>query len=114
MQAKQIKQKLGIAGVSSNELAWASKKTTPKAQIDLLIDRKDDVINVCEIKYTKEPFSIDSDYEKNLIHKVEALRSETDTKKALWITMISFSGLKNNKYKNIVINELAGDDLFDK
>ncbi|MBQ9200255.1 MAG: ATP-binding protein [Lachnospiraceae bacterium] len=114
MHTKQIKQKLGIAGVSSNELAWASKKTSPKAQIDLLIDRKDDVINVCEIKYTKEPFSIDSNYENNLIHKVEALRSETGTKKALWITMISFSGLKNNKYKNIVINELTGDDLFDK
>ena len=45
MHTKQIKQKLGIAGVSSNELAWASKKTTPKAQIVLLIDRKDDVIN---------------------------------------------------------------------
>ena len=112
LHTKQIKQKLGISGVSSNESAWESKKTKPGAQIDLLIDRKDDVVNVCEIKYSQEPFSIDADYEKKLIHKVEALRTETGTKKALWITMITFSGLANNQYKNCVVYELVGDDLF--
>lgn len=112
LHTKQIKQKLGISGVSSNESAWESKKTKPGAQIDLLIDRKDDVINVCEIKYSQEPFSIDAEYEKKLIHKVEALRTETGTKKALWLTMITFSGLLDNQYKNCVVSELAGDDLF--
>ncbi len=44
LHIKQIKQKLGISGVSSNELAWMSKKTIPQAQIDLLIDRKDEYL----------------------------------------------------------------------
>ena len=59
-----------------------------------------------------EPFSIDAEYEKKLIHKVEALRTETGTKKALWLTMITFSGLSDNQYKNCVVSELVGDDLF--
>lgn len=112
LHTKEIKQKLGISGVSSNEYAWMSKRTKPGAQIDLIIDRKDDVINVCEIKYSQEAFSIDADYEKKLIHKVEALRTETNTKKAIWITMITFAGLVNNQYKNCVACEMVGDDLF--
>lgn len=109
---KQIKSALGISGVSSKETAWSSKNTTTGAQIDLLIDRKDDVINVCEIKFSQDEFTIDSEYEKNLIHKIEIFRNETKTKKALWLTMITFSGLKHNQYKNIVMSELTGEDLF--
>lgn len=112
LHIKQIKQKLGISGVSSNEFSWYSKKTNPGAQIDLLIDRKDDVINICEIKYSQEKYTIDAEYEKDLIHKREVLRTETNTSKALWITLITYSGLTENKYKNIAVNEIVGDDLF--
>ena len=108
----QIKKALGISGISAHEFAWMSKKTTPCAQVDLLIDRKDDVINVCEIKYTQNEYSIDADYEKELVHKVETFRTETKTKKSLCLTMISFSGLHKNKYSNIVLNELSSDALF--
>ena len=109
---KQIKQALGISGVSSHETAWSSKKSTPGAQIDLLIDRKDDVINVCEIKYSQNEFAIDADYEKALIHKLESFRTETKTKKALWLTMLTFAGIKRNQYKNIVLSEVTGEELF--
>ncbi|SER01486.1 hypothetical protein SAMN02910369_02883 [Lachnospiraceae bacterium NE2001] len=109
---KQIKYALGIAGLSSSEYSWYSKKTKPGVQIDLLIDRKDDIINVCEEKYSKEPFTIDTSYETDLIHKIEVFRKETNTKKALWLTMISFSGIKMNSHSNIVINSITGDDLF--
>jgi len=112
LHTKQIKNALGISGIFSNEFSWRSKKTEDGAQIDLLIDRKDDVINVCEIKYTENDFAIDSKYEKELVHKMDVLRNETKTKKALWLTMITLSGLKDNKYKNIVVNELSGEDLF--
>ncbi len=109
---KQIKNALGIAGISSKELSWSSKKSKPGAQIDLLIDRKDDVINICEIKYSQEEFSIDAKYNKELIHKVETFRKETKSKKSLWLTMISFSGLYQNEYSSSVVNVLTGDDLF--
>ena len=109
---KQIKKALGISGISSSDYSWYSKKTKPGVQIDLLIDRKDDVINVCEEKYSKNEFTIDASYEKELIHKLETFRSETGTKKALWLTMISFSGIKKNSHSNIIVNNITADDLF--
>lgn len=109
---RQIKQALGISGISSNVYAWKSKKSKPGAQIDLLIDRKDDVINLCEAKYSQEEFAIDAVYEKDLIRKREVFRNETGSKKALWITMITFSGLKKNPYRNEVVNEISSDVLF--
>ncbi|SES43288.1 hypothetical protein SAMN04487884_1537 [Butyrivibrio fibrisolvens] len=112
LHINQIKKALEIAGVSSNTFAWRSKKSKPGAQIDLLIDRKDDVINLCEIKYSVEEFEIDSNYEKELIHKAECFRHETATKKALWTTMITYAGLKKTTIKDIVACELTGNDLF--
>ena len=109
---RQIKQALGISGVSSRETAWTSRKSDPGAQVDLLIDRKDDVINLCEIKYSQDEFSIDANYEKNLINKIETFRNETKTKKSVWLTMLTFSGLKKNSCSGIVMAELTGDDLF--
>ena len=78
----------------------------------MLIDRKDDVINLCEIKYSQDEFSIDANYEKNLSNKIETFRNETKTKKSVWLTMLTFSGLKKNSYSGIVMAELTGDDLF--
>lgn len=68
----------------------------------MLIDRKDDVINICEMKYTDEEFSIDSKYEKELLHKLELFRNETSPKKALLITLITATGLKKNEYSDVV------------
>ncbi|MBR0163326.1 MAG: ATP-binding protein [Lachnospiraceae bacterium] len=109
---RQIKSALGIAGISSHEYAWKSKKASPGAQVDLLIDRKDDVINLCEIKYTAEVFQIDVSYHRELVHKTETFREETRTKKAILLTMISCEGIRQNKYSNIVVKELTGNDLF--
>ena len=98
----QIKSALGIGGVSTVEYSWSSKQKKNGAQIDLLIDRKDDVINICEMKYTDEEFSIDSKYEKELLHKLELFRNETSPKKALLITLITATGLKKNEYSDVV------------
>ena len=108
----QMKLALGISGVASREYAWASKKSEPGAQIDLLIDRKDDVINLCEIKYSRDLYSIDATYERELAHKVEVFRSETKTKKSLWLTMLTFSGLNRNEHSGLVTSGLTGEDLF--
>lgn len=113
LHINQIKKKLGISGILSHEFAWRSSKTEPGAQIDMLIDRKDDVINICEEKFSIEEYSIDKEYEQKLINKREAFRRETRTKKALHMTMITFSGLKKNMYSGSVIHEITGDDLFD-
>ena len=108
----QIKSALGISGVSCTECSWTSKQKKDGAQIDLLIDRKDDVINICEIKYTDEEFCVDAKYEKELIHKQELFRKETKQKKAMLITLITVEGLKRNEHSDIIQNTIISNSLF--
>lgn len=112
LHTKQIKHALGITGISSWEYSWSSRKSSPGVQIDLLIDRKDDVINICETKFTENEFEITAAYEKDLRRKVEVFREETGSEKSLQLTMISFSGIKHNAYKNVVVHDLTGEELF--
>lgn len=108
----EIKKILNIYGVQSIDYSFNSKKRQGGCQIDLLIDRKDNIINLCEMKYTLNPFEIDLNYEKTIINKIEVFKEETKTKKTIFVTLISFSGLKKNEYSNIVVNEITGDDFF--
>ncbi|MBQ7564856.1 MAG: AAA family ATPase [Lachnospiraceae bacterium] len=108
----QIKQALGISGVSSTEYSWRSASKKGGAQIDLLIDRRDDVINICEMKYTDTEFVIDQKYEEELRTRVELFRTEVRSDKALHITLVTEGGLKRNEYSDVVQNVVSGDDLF--
>lgn len=112
LHTPQIKQCLGISGVETTEYAWKSKDSRPGAQIDLLIDRKDGVINICEAKFSLAPYEIDFEYEQKLRNKIEAFSKETSTKKALHLTLISANGLLHNSHSGIVQNEINGEDLF--
>lgn len=77
----QIKNALEIRGVETKEYAWYSRTSSPEVQIDLLIDRRDNVINLCKMKCTDQPFSIDASYERQLLEKSAVFRSESKTKK---------------------------------
>ena len=112
LHISHIKAVLGIQGVDSFEYSWRSRESKPGAQIDLVIDRKDDVINICEIKYVEGEFRIDAPYEKQLQNKITAFRQETKTAKAVHLTMITVGGLSHNAHSGIVINEITGDELF--
>ena len=81
------------------------------AQIDLLIDRKDDTINICEMKWASSPFVIKSDYDMELRNKVTAFVRETQTRKAVHTTMITTYGVKN-MYVDDYQSEVILDDLF--
>jgi hypothetical protein len=83
------------------------------AQIDLLIDRPDDAITVCEIKYTSAPFRIDKPYAKSLLNKVEVFKARTGTEKQIFIAMISAAGLQESMYSEELISaRVSADDLF--
>lgn len=116
----QIKKKLGIAGVLSDESAWFSRKdpnvedASPGAQIDMLIDRRDRVINVCEMKFSINEFAIDREYDKTLRNKVDVFRRETGTNKTIQLTMITTFGVKQGKYSSIVGSQVLLDDLFEQ
>lgn len=111
---EQIKAKLGIQGVITTVYSWSvtGSKEKPGAQIDLLIDRSDDVINLCEIKYSKAPFQITNTIDASLQNKRERFIQETDTEKAVHLTMITTMGLSDNPYAWDVQSVVTMDDLF--
>lgn len=111
---QQIKAALGIAGVLSNVYSWRKEadETSDGAQVDLLIDRKDQVINLCEMKYSLSEYAIDAEYEQKLRNKKSAFIDATNTRKAVHLTMVTTFGIKANAHSGIVQNEVKLDDLF--
>ena len=108
----KIKEALGITGVDTMEYAWRSETSISGAQIDLIIDRKDDVINLCEMKYTDDVFKMDkSEYEK-LMNRLNTFQNETHPKKAIHMTLVSSNGLSNGKYASAFQNVINGEQLF--
>lgn len=105
---REIKQALGISGVQTSIASWH----TTKAQIDLVIDRKDQVINLCEMKFSIKPFVINKKYAANLRNKIGSFREDTNTNKALFLTMLTTYGLAKNQYTGMVQNDLTMDVLF--
>jgi len=105
----QIKKALGIGGVSTSVASWQSKE----AQIDLLIDRKDQIINICEMKFSTKPFLIDKKYDEVLRRKRGFFREQTGTKKGIWVVMITTYGLVENMYQWSAEKSLTMDVLFE-
>jgi AAA+ ATPase superfamily predicted ATPase len=105
---RQIKNKLGISGIQSDICSWK----TENAQIDLLIDRRDQTINLCEIKFSQSEYEITKQYDEHLRKRIEEFRSVTKTRKALHQTFITTYGVKKNMYQAIVQSEVVLDDLF--
>jgi hypothetical protein len=110
---RQIKKALGISGVHADVSSWVSRGDGRGAQVDLIIDRADRVINLCEIKFAKGPFEIDRTYDLALRGKIEVFRNETKTRKALHLTMITTYGVKPGKYAGLVQSEVNMDKLLE-
>ena len=111
---QQIKNKIGIAGVMTEISSWSKQGNDEEdgVQIDLLIDRRDRVINLCEIKFSGAQFEIKKEYDIKLKNKVEVFREATKTNKTIQMTMITTYGIKKNMYSNYVGKEITLDDLF--
>jgi len=110
---RQIKKALGISGVHTDVSSWISRGEGKGAQIDLVIDRADRVINLCEMKFAKGPFEIDRAYDLALRGKIETFRNETKTRKALHLTMITSYGVKPGKYTSLVQSEVIIDEILE-
>jgi hypothetical protein len=115
--APNLKKSLGIAGVETTEAPWyyrpSGDSEVPGAQIDLLIDRKDNTINICEMKFTEAEFIIDSRYSADLRRKIDVFKRVSRTRKNVFLTMVTTFGIKDNKYsKELVSNSLSLDDIF--
>lgn len=116
---EEIRKAIGISAVQCNMSSWFSRgkkedgKTTRGAQIDLLIERRDHVINLCEIKFSLNQYEIDKDYDEKLRNKIETFRRESKTTKAIQAVMITTYGIKKNMYSNRIQSEVILDDLFE-
>lgn len=112
---RQIRAALGISGVHVEAYAWshAPDETYPVgAQIDLLLDRSDGVVNVCEMKFSPDKFVIDAKMEEGLMRKLAVFSSVSRTRKAVHLTMVTPFGLLANAHSGRVQSEVTLDDLF--
>jgi len=112
LHVKEIKEALSIAGIQSLVSSWRSEKISPGAQVDLIIKRKDGIINLMEIKFSNSKFVITKSFEENLRNKIIAFKAETKTRKAVHLLMLTTYGLSENKYSETVQKELVLNDLF--
>lgn len=109
----QIKKALGISGVITTHSAWSKRNDDAEGtQIDLLITRNDNVINMCEMKYYSDNFSVGKDYYRVLLHRQEILTKEISPKFSIHNTLITTFGLTYNEYSGIFSNVITMDDLF--
>lgn len=110
---KQIKKALGISGVITTHSAWSKREDDKDgAQIDLLILRNDNVINMCEIKYYSNDFAVDKAYCQVLLNRQNLLLKEIPKKYSVHNTLITTFGLSYNEYSGIFSNVITLDDLF--
>lgn len=105
----QVKKALRIDAIFSTNSSWFNKA----AQIDLLIDRDDNIINVCEMKFYNAPYTIDKKHYLNLKNKMTSLQQETKTRKNIFLIMITTFGINQNGYSSeLVQNEIELKSLF--
>ncbi|MGH7240443.1 MAG: AAA family ATPase, partial [Candidatus Saccharimonadales bacterium] len=112
----QIKSELGISGVYTSYSSWhqAGHKMIDGSQIDLLLDRADDTINICEIKFNTKKFVIDKRYSQVLEQKIAVFREDMPAGKSTLLTFITTYGVADNEYKQqLVDNEITMTALFD-
>jgi len=110
---EQIKRKLGISGVITNVYTFRSLKLKSGAQIDIVIDRRDSTVNLCECKYSSRAYTLTERDADDLDRRRGVFLQETGTKKSIHMTMITANGLSHNAYCNDIQAEITLDDLFD-
>lgn len=114
LHVPQIKQKLGISGVATNVYSWrtTANEYHSGAQVDLVIDRNDSTINLCEMKFSDDIFALTKDEADKLQNRRTAFMLDTKTNKSVRITLVTTYGAVHNKYWKSVSSEIVLDDLF--
>lgn len=111
----QIRAALGIAGVLTGAYSWRGRKTEDgdrPVQIDLLLDRRDGVINLCEMKYSSAPYELDAEETERLAERAAQFVRQTGTRKAVSTVLVAASGANRNKYSGNIQAVVTLDDLF--
>lgn len=117
LHGEQIKKALGISGMSCDLSTWKiyanKEQSIPGAQIDLIIDRSDRMTHLCEIKFSKGPYRITSEYEQKLRERMEIFRELTKSRKSLVHTFITTYGVADGIHSSVVHSEVSMESLFE-
>ncbi|MBR4215949.1 MAG: AAA family ATPase [Bacteroidales bacterium] len=111
---QNIAKALGINGIHNQFLPWRfiGDEYSDGAQIDMLINRADNMIDLCEMKFCATEFSISKDYDANLRHKLQTFLDHSQSKKSVNMVLITTYGLKHNMYFSRFQHTITLDDLF--
>ena len=116
---EQIRKALGISGVLTNACSWSTAAIIdsdgiqwPGAQIDLLLVRADQVINVCEMKYSQSAYSVSKDYSDKIRERNDVFLHHTRTTKALQNVLVTTYGLKDGMHAGVFVHTVTLNDLF--
>ncbi len=112
MHGNEIKEALRVGGVITELCSWRSSRKRGGAQIDMLLSRRDGVINICEMKFTLGQFAIKPSYAASLANKISVFKEETGTESAVHLTMVTMNGVRRNENSAIVQSEVTAEDLF--
>lgn len=114
LHTRQIKVALGISGVMANIFSWHTRGNDehPGVQIDLLIDRADNVVNVCEMKYAPDGYQMTSRAFADIKTKMSVLRQYMPAKKYISPVLITSNGVKRNAYSDEIYDKVSADQLF--
>ena len=115
----EVKKAMGISGINTQAYTWRSnpkklQEGEKGAQIDIVLDRADEVINIIEAKWTSdgEQYLVSSSDEEDLLNKKRVFIDQTKTRKSVFLTMVTISGVKENSHSSSIQNFLTLDDLF--
>lgn len=108
----KIRQALGIAGVASDASTWQYQGLSGGGQIDLVIDRADRTVDLCEMKYSDHPYEITKDYAEYLVERRELFRQVTKTTKTLRLTFVTPFGIKPGLHASAANSVVTLDELF--
>ena len=109
---KQIKAALGISSVSTESYTWRTNKIEKGAQIDLIIDRADNTINLCEVKYSEDLYSLNKEEYFKIQNRIKIFKDTTGTRSSIIPTMITTFGMKDGMYSDQIIAKIDMDALF--
>lgn len=108
----QIKYALGIDRIGVEYYSWRSKNKTNGAQVDLLLERADRIINLCEIKFSIGEYTLDKDEDLKLRNRISTFVAEVDVKYAVVPVIVTTYGMKMNTYSGGICQQITMDDLF--
>ena len=109
-----IKKALGVGGVATTVSSYAIKgdDSKPGSQIDMVIDRADNVVNLCEMKFYNEEFRVSKEYNAKIMHRINSVSELLPKRKVVRMTLVTTEGIARNEYSGIFQNTITLADLM--